>query len=208
MRHLLSTATALALASLLLSACADSRPPAGTGVVPVTPNPGVDPTAKRTRYSFANRCVVLKSKDSGNYVAATSGGYSASAREASQAEPFYMKPAALGDYLLYARDGSLLNGAATVNTVSLAQATDTAIFRLLADADVTVYPAAPQYNVPPDAATLTAYRNFVDPNILADQFTFATEAGTRLTAAGTGAMTVAAASDAASQRFQLQEVSG
>lgn len=208
MRHILSTATALAFASLLLSACADSRPPAGTGVVPVTPNPGVDPGAKRTRYSFANRCVALKSKDSGNYVAATSGGYSASASEVGQAEPFYMKPAALGDYLLYARDGSLLNGAATVNTVSLAQATDTAIFRLLADADVTAYPAAPLYNVPPDAATLTAYRNFVDPNVLADQFTFSTGAGTRLTAAGTGAMTVAAASDAASQRFQLQEVSG
>ena len=207
MRHPLSTALALAFASLLLSACGNSRAPAD-GVVPVTPDPGVDPGAKRSRYDFANRCVALVSKDSGKYVAAAGTGFAASASKLGDAEPFYMKPAALGDYLLYARNGSLVNGAATVNTVALASATDTAIFKLLADGDSTVYPAAPAYDVASDAATLTAYRNFVDPNTLADFFTLASATGTRLTAAGSGALTVAAASEAASQRFHLEAVTG
>jgi len=208
MRHLLSTVTVLAFASLLLSACADSRKPAGSGVVPVTPNPGVDPTAKRSRYSFANRCVALVSKDSGKYVVAAGSGFAATASKVGDAEPFYAKPAALGDYLLYARNGTLVNGAATVNTVALASATDSAIFKLLADGDSSSYPAPLQYDVIPTAAAITAYRNFVDPNTLADQFTFATAAGTRLTAAGSGAMTLSAASDAASQRFRIEEVTG
>lgn len=208
MRHFLSPALALALASLLLSACGDSHKPAGSGGVPVTPDPGVDPTAKRTRYSFANRCVALKSKDSGNYVAASATGFAASAGKVGDAEPFFAKPSALGDYLLYTRAGTLVNGAATVNTLTLANAADSAVFKLVADGDATAYPAALGYDIAPTAATINAYRNFAEPNTLAEFFTFATATGTRLTAAGTGALTVAAASEAASQRFRLEEVTG
>ena len=119
-----------------------------------------------------------------------------------------MKSAALGDYLLYARAAVLVNGAATVNTVSIASATDTAVFRVLAKGDATAYPPAPQYEVAVPAATLDTYRNFVDPELLGEEFTFAGPTGTRLTAAGTAALAMTAAGDAASQRFRLEEVTG
>lgn len=194
-------------ASLLLPGCGNSRGPASTNT-PVTPVPGVDPLAKRTRYSFADRCVALKSSDSGQYVAAAGTGFAATAAKLADAEPFTMKSAALGDYLLYARAAVLVNGAATVNTVSIANATDTAVFRVLAKGDATAYPPAPQYEVAVPAATLDTYRNFVDPEVLGEEFTFAGPTGTRLTAAGTAALAMTAAGDAAGQRFRLEEVTG
>ena len=216
---------ALVLVSSLalgLSACGDSgRPPQATPAVPppavppatppVTPapTPGTNTGSKRTRYAFADRCVALKSVDSGRYVAASGTGFTASAAQASAAEPFFMKSAALGDYLLYSKAGALMNGAATVNTVAIMSATDTAVFRMLVDGDATNYPAAPQYEVALGAAALNTYRNFVDPNVLGETFTLAATTGaTRLTASGTAPLTMTAAGTGAAQRFALEEVTG
>lgn len=210
---------AAAMSLLLLAGCGNSRtadapaatpgtPTPSTPPVEPAPNPTPTPDGKRTRYSFNDKCVALRSKDSGQYVAASGTGFAASAKAVSGAEPFTMKPSALGDYLLLARAGTLVNGAATVNTVAIASATDTAVFRLLADGDTTAYPVAPQYEVEPSPALLAAYRGFTDPEIRGDAFTLATPSGTRLTAAGTAALTTTAAGTGANQRFALEEVTG
>lgn len=207
MRHPSVSGLALALGAVLaLSACSDGPRRYANG--PVTPDPGTDPTAKHTRYAFANRCVVLKSADNGKYVAAADEGFAATADLVAGAEPFFLKPAALGDYLLYTRAGTLVNGAAPVDTVALASASDDAVFRLLADGDNTSYPTPLQYDVAPTPEQIASYRNFVDPNLQATQFTLAAADGMRLTASGTEALTLAAAGTGKNQRFRLEPVTG
>lgn len=208
-RSVAAAALAAACAVLLSTACGESRR-AGTGTTlpPVTPGPGSDPLAKRDRYSFNNKCVALKANDSGKYVAVSGNGYAASADAIAGAEAFHMEPTALGNYALYSRAGTLLNGAATVGNVAITAATDSAEFRLLVDGDATAYPAAPLYNVPPVKALIDSYRGFVDPLVQGDVFTL-TQAvnGQRLTAPGTAALTVAAG-DTPNQRFRIEEVTG
>lgn len=66
------------------------------------------PTTK-TRYSMANGCFALKAQPRGSYaVQNADGSYSVSADQVAGAEPFYMKPAALGSYFFYARDRSFI----------------------------------------------------------------------------------------------------
>jgi len=203
-------ATALGVATLGLAACGDSgsRRSGSVVVTPVDPPPGVDPALGRTRYSFNNRCVALKSNSSGKYVAVNGTGYAATADSVAGSEPFFMKPTLLGEYALMNRAGTLLNAAATVGNAAVATATDTASFRLLADGDTTAYPPTPQYDVAMTEATITTYRNFVDPNILGKVFTLANPAnGQRLSATASDAL-VMVAGDTPDQRFVLEEVSG
>jgi len=197
----------LALA-LALAGCGNSSRPASPGETPVTPAPGTDPLAKRDRYSFNHKCVALRANDSGKYVASNGTGYAANADAVAAAEAFFMEPTGLGDYALYSGAGQLLNGAATVGNVSILSATDSAIFHLRVDGDTTAYPAAPQYDIAPLKADIDAYRNFQDPLVTGNVFTL-TQAvnGQRLTAPGTGALTVASG-DGPNQRFRLEEVAG
>ncbi len=209
MRHPpIVAAMAAALAVLAVSACGDSSRPGGSVTPPVTPEPGTDPLAKRDRYSFNNKCVALRANDSGKYVAVSGTGYAASADALSGAEAFHMEPTALGDYALYSRAGMLMNGTATVGSVAIANATDSAVFTLKVDGDATAYPPAPLYNVPPVKSLIDTYRDFADPLVLGDVFTL-TQAlnGQRLTAPGTAALTVAAG-DTPNQRFRIEEVAG
>src|SRR6185295_5705719 len=125
---------------------------------PVLPNPDENPATPRTRYSLNNKCYALKSNLNGKYVAASGTGYAANADKIEGSTPFFLKPSSLGSYLLYTRpaanNGQLVNAAAPVANVALDSAADTAIWTLKALGDHTAYPAAPQYNVEPDYATV------------------------------------------------------
>ena len=72
-----------------------------------------------TRYSFANGCYSLRSLDTARFVAKAGGAYSATARRGG-AERFYMKPAALGIYLVYDRQREFL-AAGSGNEVDAAE---------------------------------------------------------------------------------------
>ncbi len=205
-------------AVLLLSGCGESSISSVPTVPPLPPvmpvptvppgTPGMENPAKRDRYSFNNKCVVLRDSSTGKYVAAAGTGYTASADAVGMAEAFFMKPTLLGEYALLNRSGQLLNAAATVNSVAVAEATNTASLRLLADGDTTAYVATPQYDVALTAAQIGSYRNFVDPLLKAEVFTLANPAnGQRLTTNGTAALTMTAG-DSATQRFKLEEVTG
>lgn len=204
---------AMVAAGVLLAACGDSRGPAGTGVPPptlppVTPAPDAPADGKRDRYSFNNRCVALRDTDSGKFVAASGSNYAASADALANAEAFFMKPTLLGEYALMNRAGTLMNAAATVNSVAVASATDTASLRLLVTGDATAYPQAPRYDVAPLAEEIDSYRAFVDPLIRGDVFVLSNPAnGQKLTANGSGALTMSAA-QGPGQSFALVEVTG
>ena len=76
--------------------------------------------APKTRYDLANHCYVLKSAGNG-YVKRDGNGYSATAADAASAEPFYMKPTALGRYLFHDHDSAILTAdRGTVRTASWA----------------------------------------------------------------------------------------
>jgi microsomal dipeptidase-like Zn-dependent dipeptidase len=55
------------------------------------------------RYALANGCYALRSSAVGRTVAKDGGGYTASAGSVGAGEPFYLKPTALGHYMLYGR---------------------------------------------------------------------------------------------------------
>lgn len=197
----------------LLAACGGSTPE-------TAPDPNANPALPRTRYSFNNQCFALKARANDAYVTATApAAYAANAATIAQAEAFYLKPAALGDYLLYDRNGRVLAAGGanatdptcpagqTVCSLALADATDAARFVVKVAGDTTAYPAPPQFNVEPaDPAALAAWRAFADPLVAGTSFTLAALGdGRRLAAAANGALTLAAADEAATaQRFALE----
>src|SRR3989475_820806 len=64
----------------------------------------------KTRYDLANACHALKSVPRGAFaVRGADGSYTASSPDTAGATPFFMKPTALGKYLFYAEDRSLLS---------------------------------------------------------------------------------------------------
>ena len=88
----------------LLAAAPLAAPPLASGAAP-------------TRYSLANGCYAIASASDHRFVSALgSGGYRASARSAAAATPFFLKPTALGVYMLQDRTGKLI-GAGTGSSV-------------------------------------------------------------------------------------------
>jgi len=111
---------ALAVATSLLAACgseSSESSDAGAGRASTTPV---------TRYDMANGCYALRAGDGRYAVKAADGSYQASAAQASAAEPLYLKPSALGRYLLSARDGSLLaaSGGKVTSAKAASESTD------------------------------------------------------------------------------------
>jgi len=99
----LKTGLAAALAVALLSACSSSDP--------IDANAGAGSTARpQTRFDLANRCFALRELDSKQYVQRAGDGYAATAPRLADAERFYLKPTALGKYLLHTPDSTLLAG--------------------------------------------------------------------------------------------------
>ncbi|MDD3763449.1 MAG: hypothetical protein PHP86_09190 [Nevskiales bacterium] len=93
-------ASHVALACLLLAGC-------GSSEAPSTPDTAGRSAAPLGRYDLANHCYVLRPTGADAFVAKTASGYAATAEE-TDAERFYMKPTALGEYLFNDRDGKLL----------------------------------------------------------------------------------------------------
>ncbi|NKF24451.1 peptidase M19 [Solimonas sp. C16B3] len=92
-RGLLAAVALLVLASC--SSSSSSKAP-GTSAVP------------KTRYDMANGCYAMQSVATGAFVTRSGDGYSASAGSLEEAEPFSMKPTALGRYLFNCPDSNLL----------------------------------------------------------------------------------------------------
>src|SRR5206468_1041110 len=103
-----------------LPACSDGVDNDGDNKIDFPADPGctnaadtseTDPVAAatRSRYAMNNQCWALKATGNGNYVARTATGYSATATTLATAEPFFMKPSALGKYLFYNRNRQLMS---------------------------------------------------------------------------------------------------
>lgn len=111
----------------LLAACGNSQPVTSLapGTTPTTLS--VVPTSK---FSMANGCYAIQSLVTGKQAAKSGTGYGATAALAD-AEAFYMKPSALGKYLIYARDKSLLaaNSGAVGSTTTLGEPVDWTVER-------------------------------------------------------------------------------
>jgi hypothetical protein len=216
-RHSPNARFAFRFAALLLpvlgAGCGGSSP---TGAAP---DPNSDPGLPRTRYSFNNHCFALKSAANDRYVAASSATtYSADAPDITAAEAFFLKPAALGEYLLYDRAGNLVaagasasnpGGAAcqpgqTLCNQPLASATDAARFVVKGAGDTTAYPAAAQFNVEPPAAQVSAWRSFADPQFKSTIFTLAARADGQRVTAGSSGLALAAPDESPAQQFVFE----
>lgn len=162
-----------------------------------------DSTEARTRYEFANRCVVLQSASNNRYVSQTDGQFSANATLLNSAETFYLKPTSLGSYLLYTSAGQLLNTAATPGTNALSAASDSNIFTLRVLGDATNYVQPPITDKEPTPEEIAAYRGFVDPNTKGTVYTLTSTTGERLQANAAEPLSMAAASEATAQQFRL-----
>src|SRR5438270_473103 len=90
-----------ALTLAALNGCGSSSPVAGGG------GGSSSGGAPVTRYDLANRCFALKAADA-YAVHNADGSYAASSATLAGGEPLYLKPTALGRYLAYARDKSML----------------------------------------------------------------------------------------------------
>jgi len=180
------------LCAMSLSGC-----PTSPGTDPVASNntPGgaagggtnttPDPTGPRTRYSFNNRCYALLANDNGNYVSRNGNSYTADATAITDAEPFFFKPTALGRYMLYNSEGTLLAATPGISNVTIANASPVVEWTVKATGDATIYPAAPVFDVEPDPTELATYLDFGrnnqkvtlgEPNILSQEFTLASAA--------------------------------
>jgi len=85
-----------------LSACSRSNP------VDSSVSSGI-PAVPSTRYDLANGCFALKSADANAFeVQNSNGSYAATAATANGAEPLYLKPTALGKYICYAQDKTMI----------------------------------------------------------------------------------------------------
>lgn len=119
----------LLLASLVLAACGNdstttsgSTNPNGNSGGVITQPSQVEPL---NRFNLANSCFAIQSVASGQFVSKnTDGTYSVASSTAGNAEPFYMKPTALGKYMVYTTDAFLMRGAGTAINSAQAFADD------------------------------------------------------------------------------------
>ncbi len=159
----------------------------------------------RTRYAFANRCVVIQSAENDKFIVANNGLYGATAESFAEADAFYFKPTSLGDYLLYNRAGQLVSVANGVGMNTLAAATDNNIFTVRVAGDNTQYVQPPVKDREPTLAEITAYRSFNDPKVRGELFTFDSAASNqRLGVNESGQL----AQGASAQQFKLHKATG
>ncbi|MDP1775226.1 MAG: hypothetical protein Q8K94_01280, partial [Moraxellaceae bacterium] len=159
----------------------------------------------RTRYAFANRCVVIQSAENDKFITANNGRYGATANSFAEADAFYFKPTSLGNYLLYNRAGQLVSVGNNVGMNSLAAAKDNNIITLRVVGDNTQYIQPPVKDREPTLAEITAYRSFNDPKIRGELFTIDSAASNqRLGVAESGQL----AQGANAQQFKLHMATG
>ncbi|MES1939922.1 ricin B lectin [Salinisphaera sp. T5B8] len=158
----------------------------------------------RSRYALNNQCFAIRANQRNTYLVRNdTGGYRATAATAEAGEAFFMKPAALGQYLLFDSQSRLLSAAAPVGTHTLEAPTDDDIWTVLGVGDTTTYPATPVAWFEPEVDALDRYRNFADAQTAYPAFTLAADgADTNLAIDSDGQLTTAAASASApSQSF-------
>lgn len=207
-------------------ACADGLDNDGDGAVDFPADPGcanaadTDETnpvqaATRTRYAMAStvngQCWAIKANGTGNYLVRNATTYAATATDIADAEPFYVKPTALGKYALYNRNRQLMTAAAPkLAHVASAAATDNAEWTVVGVGDTTPYPPTPAFNTEPTPEQVAAYHDFADPNLALSEFTVASAANTHIAVNGsTGALAlVAAGSRPADESFSFEPTGG
>ena len=174
------------------------------------------PAATYTRYEFFNQCWSLRSNDTGNFVTESGGAYSANEPDAANAERFYMKPTALGKYMLYNRNRQVVNANTsnpllpTIDSVNSASASDGSEWSVVGVGDATDYPATPAYHTEPTPEFVQTYHNFVDPNLAFSQFTLTTPtSNNRLATNGSGGLVaVDPGSDPEAESFSFVPATG
>lgn len=207
--HVIWPVIGLSLCMNLVACKQDTKivagPPGGGPVdPPPPPAPDTDSGEPRTRYEFNNRCVLLQSVANNKFVAVSGSGYSANTTSPSEAEAFFFKPSALGDYLLFTRDGSLLGANAPVTRNALSAATNANIITVRVKNDTTVYIQPPLRDREPTAQEIQAYRTFNDPQVKGTIFTLTAAAtGQRLQVASDGTLSQASAAATNAQEFRL-----
>lgn len=186
-------------------------------VCPGTPNNvEVEPTGEaragchpqHTRYQFNNQCFALQSVENNQYVVAAGPGYTATEADLANAEPFYMKPSALGKYLYYNSNEQLMTAVLTqITNQPLANAADDSEWNIVGATDTTDYPVAPQYNVEPSPRTITDFLEFDDPNVLDETFFIQSATlGANLAVNPTGTLELATPTNSPeSQQFRIVE---
>ncbi|MGJ8687002.1 MAG: hypothetical protein ACSHWQ_05955, partial [Spongiibacteraceae bacterium] len=168
-----------------------------------------DEDNRLSRYDMGNACWAIKDNDSGQYLAADGGGYSASAADLGSAEPFYLKPTALGKYMIYSASRELLSavGDGSLTNIASTAASDNAEWTVLAVDDDTDYPATPANNVEPSAEQVALWHDFQDPLVRSDGFTITSDAtGSELIVDG-GALKTAANAEGNLDSFSFEETS-
>ena len=212
MRRLTHLAVLLASPAFLI-ACGNSgsprTPSAPSAPPPVTTVPDANPLAPRSRYSMNNACFALFSNATSGYVQAAGDGYTATATSVADAEPFFMKPSALGSYMLYNRSRQLLTAGAPASNSALDAASDAAIFTVTGVGDNTAYPAVPSFDVEPTPELVAAFRSFDDPNVQTVFFNLAaTDTGNVLATDADGALLAQASSGGTAEQFRFEAVTG
>ncbi len=76
------------------------------------------------RYALANQCFALRAGGDGSFVRRQGSSYVADASGIDAAEPFYLKPTALGSYMLYDRSGEFLAASGSGVTAAAAPSDD------------------------------------------------------------------------------------
>ena len=110
----------------LLAGCGGSSSSDGGGG---TTNPPPTPEPSLNRYALANGCYTLRPDGGALVQKASEEGYIADAT-LTGAERFFMRPATLGKYLFYDRDGALMTVTNNDEIAANAQPSDNAIWTL------------------------------------------------------------------------------
>ncbi len=196
------------LGCISLSACdsrsnKDSGPDDGGDVVS-------DPAGPKTRYALANACWAVRANGNAQYLVRDGEAFAASAATMGEAEPVYLKPSALGTYLLHDSGGQLLNlSGGSLSRVSRADASPSAEFEVRVVGDTTLYPATPLYHTEPTPEQVMRWSTFVDPEIQGTEFTLASVAsGEVLGIDEGGALAVAGAVSEPVASFSFEPMAG
>ncbi|TXH05755.1 MAG: peptidase M19 [Nevskiaceae bacterium] len=116
-------------------------------------NAGASPVPT-TRYDMANGCYALQATANNAYaVHGSDGSYAATASSAGKGEPLYLKPTALGRYLCYASDKTLLSaGGGSVSSATAPTDTEDWTIDTVAPGQYTLFNKSANKSLATDAA--------------------------------------------------------
>lgn len=208
LRPLLAFCAGVSLASMV--ACIDSNGGGSNGTSsntePFSTSQNASQNLVKTRYGYNNQCVVIQDAVSRGFVIQKGSGWAVGAepqQSVDQAHAFFLKPSALGEYLLYTEGRQLLTADTNVSVSELSQANPLALWTLKVLGDKTAYPRQPQMGEEASPAEIAAYRNFKDPLIQGDVFELTSHDGRALAVSNSGFLT---SSSSTPRGFKLARV--